>query len=112
MASSKTFLSPLWLRAEHSRNFLHRIFLCCRDFTRLLAWTQKDMKHHHMIILRARVLVEVIFVNVPTSALETISWFFSLSFSISLGSSLRSALVPTSSIGVSGQWCVTWAGEF
>ena len=65
MASSKTFLSPLWLRAEHSRNFLHRIFLCCRDFTRLLAWTQKHMKHHHMIILRARVLVEVIFLKPP-----------------------------------------------
>ena len=110
MASSKTFLSPLWLRAEHSRNFLHRIFLCCRDFTRLLAWTQKDMIYHHMIILRSKG-VEVIFLNVPTSALETISWFFSLSFSISLGSSLRSALVPTSSIGVSGQWCVTWAYE-
>ena len=47
MASSKTFLSPLWLRAEHSRNFLHRIFLCCRDFTRLLAWTQKDTTYDH-----------------------------------------------------------------
>ena len=54
MASSKTFLSPLWLRAEHSRNFLHRIFLCCRDFTRLLAWTKQDMIHHHMIILRSK----------------------------------------------------------
>ena len=54
MASSKTFLSPLWLRAEHSRNFLQRIFLCCRDFTRLLAWTKQDMIHHHMIILRSK----------------------------------------------------------
>ena len=107
MASSKTFLSPLWLRAEHSRNFLHRIFLCCRDFTRLLAWTQKDTTYDHSQVKGA----EVIFLNVPTSALETISWFFSLSFSISLGSSLRSALVPTSSIGVSGQWCVTWSYE-
>ena len=98
MASSKTAFRPFWLSAEHSRYFWMWIvgFLDCRVLTRLLAY-----KYSTCLNLIKNSLLQM------TSVTDTISWFLSLSFWISPGSSLMSALVPTRMIGVSGQWWVT-----